>query len=119
MYRDRRRFANFFFGWHLDIARTRLVFYTVLDVDGRNIKPFGKSLIRYPRWVEEGYENELMRLTDFMNSLPLPKREQLVELTRLKPVRPSEELVGRLWDLAKGFMRFEDFYRRYMKSESK
>ena len=119
MYLHRRRFANFFFGWDLDAVRTRLIYYEVPDVSGRNIKHFGKSIVHYVRWVEQGYRSELMRLTDFMNSLPLPEREQLVELTRLKLVRPSEELVFGLWDLAKGFLCFEDFYRRYMKSEGK
>lgn len=113
MLRDRRRFANFFFGWSLDNMRTRLIFYTVLDVSGRNIQKFGKSLIHYPRWVEAGYNNELMRLTDFMNSLPLPKRELLIRLTHLKPLRPSEELLLDLWDLAKGRIRFEHFSRKY------
>lgn len=113
MFRDRHRFANFFFGWDLDTVRTRIIFYTVLDVQGRNIQRFGNSLIHYPRWVEKGYENELMRLTDFINSLHISKREQLVELTRLKPMRPSESLLHDLWDLARGRMFFYNFYRKY------
>jgi len=113
MYGDSRRFASFFFGWDLDVERTRLVFFTVLDIDGRNIKPFGKSLRRYNRWVEEGFENELMRWTDYANSLPSYRRQQLSGLSRLSPMRPSEPLLNDLWDLAKGRMRVEDFLRKH------
>jgi len=102
--RERKGFASFFFGWELDKARTRLIFFTVLDVSGRNIKPKGKSLVRYNRWVEEGYENELMRLTDFMNSLPLPKRQRLSVFASLGWLKPSEELVSDLWDVARDRM---------------
>lgn len=118
MFNNRRRFANFFFGWALD-RNMRLVFSIVPDVTGRNIQPFGKSLIHYPRWVEAGYLFELMRLTDFINSLPLNRRveQQLVRLARLNRMRPSEELVNDLWDLARGRTRFEDFYRKYCASK--
>jgi hypothetical protein len=112
-FENSRKIASLFFGWALDNMRTRLIFYKVPDVAGRNIQRFGKSLIIYPRWIENGYENELMRLTDFMNSLPIDRREELVGLTRLKPMRPSEELVSDLWDLAKGRMPFEYFSFKY------
>jgi hypothetical protein len=121
LFGDRRRFANFFFGWQLDSKRTRLLFYTIPDINGRNIQRLtryinGKyihHLIRYPRWVEEGYRNELMRLTDFMNSLPLDMRENLIELTKLKPMKPSEELLIDLWNLAKANMSNKELYRKY------
>lgn len=121
MYRDRRRFANFFFGWMLDNLRSRLIFYTIPDVNGRNIQRliryvngrYIQHLIRYNRWVEEGYENELMRLTDYVNSLRLFEREKLLGLTKLKPMRPSEKLVEDLWSLARGYMSFEEFHRNY------
>ncbi len=112
-FENSRKFASFTFGWDLDNIRTRLIFYTIPDVGGRNIQRFGKSLIIYPRWVENGYQNELMRLTDFTNSLPIRRREELVGLTRLKPMRPSEELVSDLWDLVKGRMPFEYFSFKY------
>jgi hypothetical protein len=107
------KLASFYFGWELDNIRTRLIFYTILDVAGRNIQPFGQSYIRYPRWVELGYENELMRLTDFMNSLTIDRREELILLVRLKPIKPSEELLADLWELAKGRMLIEYFHQKY------
>jgi hypothetical protein len=108
------KLASFYFGWELDNIRTRLIFYTILDVEGRNIQPFGESHVRYPRWVELGYENELMRLTDFINSLPLVRREELILVTRIKPIRPSEELVADLWELAKGQMPIKSFHYKYV-----
>jgi hypothetical protein len=107
------KLASFYFGWELDNIRTRLIFYTVLDVAGRNIQHFGQSYIRYPRWVELGYENELMRLTDFMNSLTVNRREELILLVRLKPMKPSEELLADLWELAKGHMLIDYFNKKY------
>ena len=107
------KLASFLFGWELDNIRTRLLFYTILDVAGRNIQPYGESHIRYPRWVELGYEDELMRLTDFMNSLTVDRREGLIGLTRFGSMRPSEVLVNDLWNLAKGHMRIEYFQYKY------
>jgi len=108
------KLASFYFGWKLDNIRTRIIFYTILDVAGRNIQPFGESHIRYPRWVELGYENELMRLTDFINSMPLTRREELILVTRLRPIKPSEELLTDLWELAKGQMSIEHFRHKYV-----
>lgn len=113
MFRDRHRFASFFFGWELDRMRTRLIFYTVLDVDGRNIKPFGKSHKRYNRWVEEGYENELMRFTDSANSLPLHKRQRLTALTSLGLLKPSEPLMHDLWEVVKNRMPVGYFLQKW------
>jgi len=115
IYEDRRSFANFFFGWELDKKRTRLIFYTVLDTNGRNIQPFGRSLRRYPRWVEEGYENGLMRLTDFINSLPPHKRQRLCAFTSLGLLRPSEPLVYDLWEVARDRMPMAHLLQKWTK----
>lgn len=114
MIEDMKPFASFLFQWTLD-RNTRFVFSIVLDVNGRNIRPFGKTLIHYPRWVEAGYLIELMRLTDFMNSLPLNKRQQFIGLARFNLMRPSESLVNDLWDLARNRICINDFHRRYSK----
>jgi len=114
---DRHKFANFFFKWSLD-RNTRLIFSIIPDISGRNIKPYGKSLIHYPRWVEAGYLFELMRLTDFINSLPIYKREKLKRLAYLGLMRPSESLISDLWNLAKGYLSFEEFYRKYRAERS-
>ena len=117
VFHDRRKFASFFFKWSLD-RNTRLIFSIIFDISGRNIKPYGRSLMHYPRWVEAGYLFELMRLTDFINSLPIYKREKMKRLAYLGLMRPSESLINDLWNLAKGYLSFEDFYRKYRMQKS-
>ena len=106
-------FSNLLFRWELDRRLTRVVFCTVPDVRGRNIKRFGDSWKHFPRWVEMGYINELMRLTDFINSLPLPKRRLLSGLTSIDLMRPSQMLINDLWDVARERMPIAHFYRKY------
>ncbi len=116
MTRDRRRFANFFFRWAVD-KNTRLVFSIIPDIAGRNVQPFGRSLIHYPRWVEAGYLFELMRITDFMNSFPFNKRQKLSPLASLGLVRPSEPLMYDLWEVARDRMRMTHFLRKWTTRE--
>lgn len=112
--RDREKgFSNLLFRWELDKERVRLIFCVVPDTKGRNIRRFGTSLIHFPRWVEVGFTNELMRFTDFVNSLKLPKRRLLSGLTRLGFMRPSQMLVNDLWDVARERMPIAHFYRKY------
>lgn len=102
--------ASFLFGWDIDSIRSRVIFYTLYDLNGRNIKHFGQNYRRYPRWVELGYENELMRLTDFVNSLHLDRRQKLVPfLNQCGLMRPNDNIVYYLWELAKGHISFEFF----------
>jgi len=107
-------FSSLLFRWMLDKERTRLIFCTVPDITGRNIKRFGDSLMYFPRWVEMGYVNELMRLTDFINSLPVAKRQRLSVLTNLNLMRPSQILISDLWDVANERMPIIHFYQKYM-----
>lgn len=109
--RDQRRFASFFFRWSLD-KNTRLIFCIMPDVNGRNVQRFGSSVIHYWRWVEAGFLVELMRLTDFINSLPLPKRQRLSGLASLKWVKPCEKLVRELWEVAKIVFLWYSFCER-------
>jgi len=112
MLSNRRRFANFFFQWVAD-RNTRLVFSIVPDITGRNIQPFGKSVIHYPRWVEAGYLIELMRITDFMNSFPSNKRQKLSALASLGLLRPSEPLMYDLWEVARDRMPIVHFLQKW------
>ncbi len=60
-----------------------------------------------------GFENELMRFTDYINSFPPEARLQFKGLSRLSPMRPSEPVLADLWDMAKGVLHIEDFLRKY------
>lgn len=109
---DRRGFASFFLRWSLD-KNTRLIFCIMLDVTGRNVQRFGSSVIHYWRWVEAGFLVELLRLTDFMNSLKPHKRQRLSSLASLNWMKPSEELIHDLWEVAKNRMPMAQFLRMW------
>ncbi len=105
-----RGFASFFFRWRPD-KNTRLVFGIMHDVKGSNVQRFGNNIIHYPRWVEAGFLVELMRLTDFMNSLALHRRRRLSALGSLNWIKPSEEVIHDLWEIAKNRMPMAQFLR--------
>jgi len=107
---DRRGFASFFFRWYSD-KNTRLIFCIMSDVNGRNVQRFGRNIIHYWRWVEAGFLVELLRLTDFMNSLKQHKRQRLSSLASLEWMKPSEDLIHDLWELAKNRMAMAHFLR--------
>ena len=81
------------------------------DVNGRNVQRFGSNIIHYWRWVEAGFLVELLRLTDLMNSLALHKRQRLSALGSLSWIKPSEELIHDLWEVAKNRMPMVRFLR--------
>lgn len=83
------------------------------DVAGRNVRRFGSSIIHYWRWVEAGFLAELLRLTDYMNSLKLHKRQRLSSLAGLSWIKPSEELIHDLWEVAKNRMAMAHFLRKW------
>lgn len=81
------------------------------DANGRNVQRYGNNLIHYPRWVEVGFLQELMRLTDFINSLRLHKRQRLSALASLKWLKPCEELIHDLWEVARNHISMAYFLR--------
>jgi len=109
---ERRKFASFFFRWSSD-ENIRLIFYIMPDVKERNVQRFGSSVIHYWRWVEVGFLVELLRLTDFMNSLKPHKRQRLSALGSLSWIKPSEELIHDLWEVAKNRMAMAQFLRMW------
>ena len=108
-FRSRREFASFFFRWNLD-KYDRLIFCIMPDVNGRNIhQRTDNNIEHYPRWVEIGFLNELMRLTDFVNSFRPHRRQRLSVLASLEWLKPSEPLLTDLWEVAKDRMSVGQF----------
>lgn len=112
-------FSNLLFRWMLDKERTRLIFCTVPDTRGRNVWRFQNTLMHFPRWVEKGFELELMRLTDFVNSLPISKRKRLSGLANLDLMRPSQTLINDLWAIATERMPLAHFYQKRIRGTSR
>lgn len=108
-----RGFSNLLFRWEHDKKQERLILCNVPDLRGRNVQRFGDSVLHFPRWIEMGYELELLRLTDYINSLPLHKRKILCSLTRLGLFRPSEILISDLWDVARERLSLSYFLRKH------
>jgi hypothetical protein len=107
-------FSSLLFRWEHDRKQDRLILCNVPDLRGRNVQRFGDSVLHFPRWVELGYELELLRLTDYINSLKRERRRYLCSLKHLSLFRPTEILINDLWGLARGFMSIDQFHKKYM-----
>lgn len=87
----------FKFRWY-KVRNERILLSIKNDPTERNVWSNGEI---FPRWIEKGFELDLMRLTDYCNSLREHERRRMEVLATIGWKPASQELLGLLWDAAK------------------